>query len=240
MACSGAFQERFDHLAAVALHKQMALSDVVGEDYDWRYDMDDGRLTFSGPSVRGRSMSFAAQVLGSASDIEGTWMWAWANRASGIPPALTEASRKLMHYGEREMVPELVKPKLPLGDVDAHAVAMVASGLTNASFYYRGPYDGGAVFLLVKDPSFVATASPAVVRAPSVMTQALQLQHPSLTNHEATVIDYLTYLGAKVMRRNTPDGVQILGELDDGEVVAAFDRSGRLLQVNARAHPPSA
>ena len=79
---------------------------------------------------------------------------AWANTQSGIPAPLLRACESLRARGDRDGIPELTAPQLPLDAWDGHLIAMIASALTReCAGYYRGPYDGGAIFVLLTGPS---------------------------------------------------------------------------------------
>src|SRR5919108_6022775 len=69
----------------IAFDRQLRLAEVVGE-RDWQLDQDRGVLTF------GDDISLDAQILGSASDRSGTWLWAWANPS--IDDRLTREARR--------------------------------------------------------------------------------------------------------------------------------------------------
>ena len=234
MSVSAALQDRYDHLAAIAFDKQLALGDMLGDDHEWTFDMQTGMLGFTGPEVQRGPLAFPAQVLGSESALDGTWMWAWANQASNIPAALTAVSRQMCDYGQRELVPELAIPKLPLRGFDGHVLAMVVSGLVGASFYYRGPYDNGAVFLMVKVPWFPERPPSIAARIPRVMAELLQSTAIPPSNHDATIVDYLAWYGAQIHRRPSPQGSEIAGRLADGDVIASVDQAGRLLHIESR------
>jgi len=235
MSVSAAFQERLDGLAAIALERQLALGEVLGDGYDWTFDLQAGLLAFSDGALGARTRSFSAQVLGTESEQSQSWLWAWANAQSGIPAAYTALSRKLREYGEREMVPELVRPTISLSEASGHAICSVASGLTSSSFYFRGPYDGGAVYLLVKDPGYRAPQTDPLVRIPHVLTELFHGSELPVVNHERTVIDYLTYHRAEVARREEGSGTAVRGVLPSGHVMARFDARRRLISVEALA-----
>lgn len=52
---------------------------------------------------------------------------------------------------------ELAEPQLHIEQFDSgHIIAMVAVGILDAAAYYRGPYEGGALFLLIPELSIPA------------------------------------------------------------------------------------
>jgi hypothetical protein len=145
---------------------KIALGDLIRE-RDWQLDLTSGTVTF------GDDLRYHIQLLGTESHNDGSWLWAWANEASDLPPALLRMCGWLREYGAREGVAELTEPTFALQRADGHRLAMLASGLTGRC-YYRGPYPGGAVFFHLSDapPQIVAPVRPE--RALSVLGQVIQ------------------------------------------------------------------
>jgi hypothetical protein len=115
--------------------------------------MEDGSLAFEeeGEAPRaGAPIVFAAQLLGTVAYNDSTWLWSWANEASQIPVAFTQAARRLRdsNPGVEWTTPQFA---LDLDHADEHRLAMVSSGLLAADAFYRGPYTGGAAFFLLHD-----------------------------------------------------------------------------------------
>ena len=111
------FSALFAQHAAASLDKQFAFLDIIGE-ADWSFDMDDRRLTF------GSSHAFDVQLLGSESEYDQTWLWAWANEESQIPDSLLKSSLALRNFGEQKQIPELTGPVLSLDEVNGDMIAM--------------------------------------------------------------------------------------------------------------------
>ena len=120
------------------------------------------------------------QVLGTVSEYSHTWLWSWANSESNIPDGLLTAALQLQEKGRALELSELVEPEF---DVDpfhkGHALAMAATGVLGAAAYYRGPYEGGAVFLLIPslqmpEPNMATQTlrSPPISRTSSARTSA--------------------------------------------------------------------
>lgn len=194
---------------------------------NWGFDMGDGQLTF------GTILALDCQLLGTESTSSQTWLWAWANKQSNIPPALLKAAEELRAYGEQQHIHELMDTQLALDEtIHGHHICVVASALLDADFYYRGPYDGGALFLLVKDercPTRVVNTPEHIVNvitgfAASVQTDNLRL----LITH------YFQGLGLTISQ---VDEV-LTGKFADGSWVdVIFDNLGRLGQVKGNIKP---
>src|SRR4051794_33147688 len=125
--------ELFDRHVLTAYAKQFALAEKVGE-RDWFFRMDPGTLSF------GDEFTWKVQLLGSQSESAGTWLWAWANEASNIPPALVQASLAMRSLGEQLRIPELTEPEIEVGEVNGFFLALLATGIVGAGACYRGPY----------------------------------------------------------------------------------------------------
>jgi hypothetical protein len=211
--------------AAASWDKQMHLADVI-EERSWEFSMEDGLLRF------GDDLAFSAQILGSESESAGTWLWAWANRASGIPNPLLQASLKLRQIGQGQGIDELARPEVGLDEVDGHRLSMIASGLLNADAYYRGPYEGGAVFMLIHDKAFRRREGEVAMRLSMLFPELLS--NVELSNHRLAFESYLAYLGLK----GQAGGDRLGGTLPDGRPFsAAFDSLHRLVELSVERGP---
>jgi hypothetical protein len=211
------FQLLFEHSAAVALEQQWALSKLIG-DHDWWLDLDGGTITFG-------EQTFSVQVLGSESDSSETWLWAWANTQLDIPTHLLTAVRSMYEYGIREGVPEFTTGQLDLKQVTGHQLALVASRLCHADCYYRGPYDGGAVFVLIEAPLLRTSTGSTPLHMVNVFQQLISL-FPF--NHRRTFLAYCQQKGYQCMLQNET----IIAQHHNGaELRAHFDIADRLLTL---------
>lgn len=160
------FDQLFAEHVATGLARQLALGDLI-EDRGWQLDLGTGTVTF------GDDLRYQIQLLGTESHGDGTWLWAWANEASNLPPALLRLCGWLRDHGRREGIAELTEPTFPLDRADGHRLALLASGLTGRC-YYRGPYPGGALFFHLDDAPPEITAPVLPERALSVLGQVIQ------------------------------------------------------------------
>lgn len=149
-----------------AFAKQLAFADLLGE-RSWGVNISEGKATF------GEDLSFAIQLIGTESEGDSSWLWAWANEESNLPPALLRVCSELKALGEKKGVPELAERSYSLETANGHMIAMVASGLTPDGCYYRGPYDGGALYFLVCDAPSEVTQHVTTERAITVLTQVI-------------------------------------------------------------------
>ena len=205
---------------AASWDKQVCLSDAIG-DGDWQLSMSEGQITFGG------RQSFPMQVLGSEADGDGTWLWAWANMESNLPPALLQAAAQIRAFGERERVAEFVAPALNLEDADGHKLSMIACGVCGADAYYRGPYAGGAVFLLLTAPTLRRFADDTPMRFIRIFTEFIS----------AFPCDHRQALAAYAASKSFPIQAEADTEIvtlpAGAEVRAEFDVQGRLVRFSS-------
>jgi hypothetical protein len=204
-----------------AMDKQLHLEDLVGEG-DWLLDQDAGTITFGGEKA------CPAQVLGTQSDASRTWQWAWANRS--ISEGLTKDALLMRTYGEQHGVEEFMRPQLPLSDtISAEALAMITSQLANADAYYRGPYEGGAVFVMVRLPDDAPRPVDGdLLRA--FRTLSASLMGLPVPIRRQAVRNYLNWVGLKT----EDQGRDLIGRDSSGEsVTVSFDGLGRIGQLSS-------
>jgi hypothetical protein len=135
----------------------------------------------------------------------------------------------LKAFGTREAIPELTTPNIPLKQIDGHRLAMIASGLCRAACYYRGPNQGGAVFLLISDaPQVQAHIASTPVQVINVFTQLIQAIP---LNHRRALEAYLKYKGYSCKATGTGfEATNAKGQT----IYAAFDKANRLIKLDTK------
>lgn len=212
-----------EEYAAVALERQYALADLVG-DLDWFSDLDAGTLKF------GEQYEFPIQVLGSESEYDSTWLWAWANVQSNIPAGLLTRANRLRELGEQEGIREFTEPKLSLEDMNGTTIALVASGLFKTAGYYRGPYEGGAAFMLMEAPP-LESATPDLLR---IATVFLELTGGLDVNHRRAFTAYARHKGLSLQHTST----RIVTSTPNGQALTLdFDAQDRLVNLESTLLP---
>lgn len=208
------------HVAA-SFDKQLHLADLVGK-LDWRFGLNTGLLSF------GDRFQWQAHLLGTEAHDSQTWLWAWANQASNIPPQLHGDALTLRLLGEHHQTPELAEPQLPLGKVNGHFFALLASGICEANAYFRAPYDGGAAFLLIKDHAFPKNTDSPLNRIVTVFPQAITAIE--IEDHKLALAGYLAYYG---LDGQAEGDALIVREGDEAILTATFDGQRRLTKLDA-------
>lgn len=211
--------DRFCRHVASSCDKQLHLNDLAGS-LEWQYSMTTGVLSF------GARFRWQAQLLGTEAHDSQTWLWAWANRASNIPPQLLSAALTLRVLGKLHQTPELIEPELPLDEFNGHGLAMLASGACQANAYFRAPYDGGAAILLIKDSNFPRCTEPPLHRISTIFPQAIATI--AIPNHRLAFSGYLAHYG---LIGEADDNIVVVNDDAKGVLTATFDAAQRLTRL---------
>ncbi len=213
-------QQQIHHQhTALVFDRQLLLAELI-EDLPWSYDLQTGVLTF------GDQFHWKAEVLGTESEETWTWLWAWANEASNIPPEQTTASLKLKALGEQHGIAECTVPMVPLDHADGHAFASIAVGKGLGKVYYRGPYEGGAAFLLITDDALQLQVDDPLQRILAVFPQAIAAME--IADHREALRGHLEHYGFKPNN----EGEALIVRQQGQEVLRAeFDEHGRLREL---------
>lgn len=143
------FEKAVMKYMGIAFERQNFLYRILGDDHTYNFSMDTGNITFND------ELAFSAQVLGTESHYDQTWLWGWANEASQIPDDLLVAANKMKKYGQHYQIDSLTQRKFELNETqNGHYIAMLASGISQANAYYKIDYEGGSLYVLIDDPQF--------------------------------------------------------------------------------------
>ena len=203
---------------AASWDKQMCLADLIG-DGRWQLNIPAGQITFGG------KQTFPVQILGSEADAAGTWLWSWANNGISPPEAALQAVSQLQAFGNQNNIREFVEPELNLNAANGHLLSMIASGLCQADAYYRGPYNGGAVFLLLNAPEVRRQGDDTPLRFIRIFNEFITAFS---CNHREALAAYVRYKGYPIEEQESgfftrfPAGAQVR---------ATFDSLGRMTEM---------
>jgi len=183
--------------------------------------MSAGRLSF------GDDLSYRMQVIGTEATTANSWLWAWANEVSSIPPALLEDANALRDFGERENLIPLKQSQVVIDERhNGHNFSLLASGYNAANAYYRGPYEGGAVFMTIHDARFPEDDRHPIQRITTTFPELLK--SVPIDNHRAA---FAGYLEAYEMSVDIIGNI-IQGSTSDGQrLEAEFDQQNRLVEM---------
>jgi hypothetical protein len=213
------FRLLLNRYAMIGFERQLAIIDRLGDDPEWTLSPREGRATFDGKP-------FPIQLLGTRSADSNTWLWAWANEASGVPATALDAARKIRNVGRKRSIGELAVESLPLDnfDFDAHTLALIATSVAEMPAYFRFPYETGALFAAIEIPDFTLGAArvPRIARVITEATSRFDI------DHRTALTAYIEARGGRVTGdRRTPKAVW-----PDGQALnVQFDENDHLVQL---------
>lgn len=211
--------EYLERYALISLEKQEKLARLIGE-HTMELDIDSGMIRFSD------DLAVPFQVLGTESGNTLTWLWAWADEHPDIPVHLLSAAFQLKDWGEKHDVLEFRSPSVDLNRADGQIISLIASEVCNASCYYRDPYEGGAVYVLLFDKSIDAQPPLDLAGLSRKLSDLISLYE---FNHRNALLSYFRMKGLSPVET----GSKVICELESGEQMSAeFDDSGRLKLLN--------
>jgi hypothetical protein len=215
-------QELYETHVLMGMRKQRHLAEVIGQ-HTWHYDKAAGTMAFSpGPT-------YHVQVLGTEAADSNTWLWAWANTASQIPPEQLQAAEQLRALGQELGIEEFTTPELPRERLPAHTLGPVALGLLGLPGYYRGAMETTNLLVAIADPKF---AAPIALKGTELLaTLGDAVSGCEIPNHRLAVEKFVEQLGwsahwqGEVLEVVASDGVR---------VICQFDHLHRLAKLSSR------
>lgn len=213
------FKTLLSRHAGASLARQIAFGDIIG-DASWEVDMGAAVIAFG---VR----AFHMQVLGTEAEGDQSWLWGWANAASGIPEPLLKSANELRAFGEAEAIDVLTERSFPLARKSGHELALFASGVNGSSAYYRAPYSGGALYVLITNPGVPPVEETPDERVPTILAQMLQMFD---LDHGIATRSFLRDAGFAIEER---DNV-IQATRRQSTLTLGFDDQGRLANIDGK------
>lgn len=185
-----------------AFDKQVYLQ-AMHDKQHWELRLDTGTLTYTG--AHGVLQPYRVQPIGTHSATERTFRWAWANPGTFPDAALLASAQQLRAFGEAQQLPQLTTPEVPALDVrNADVFALIASGICRAGCYFRAVYPDGALYLLIRDPSFKRPVQRPLARIARIVPLFLRV-HP-LPDAQTALAHYLQFYRLTPHSVTTPDG----------------------------------
>ncbi|NDJ86177.1 MAG: hypothetical protein GYB66_09855 [Chloroflexi bacterium] len=215
------FLDHFTEYVGMSFARQLALSDYLGE-CRWQVNTLEGVIRFENKG------QYPIQILGSESDLVGTWLWAWANEMliRDVKPDVLRDAQTMRRYGDQHSIEELTVAEFDLdGRADGHMLSQLAVGVCNANCYYRGPYDEGASFFLLYDVPLDLLPIP-VVRISTVISEVTGV-YP--VDHQRMAHAFLTQQGFSI---STQDSEWLAKHEDGREFRISFDSEQRIAEMN--------
>lgn len=211
---------------AIAIQKRMG--ELVIGDNGWNVDLRKGEITFG-------DRSFKCGILGTESNISGTWLWGWAHTESGLPENAAAPSRR----AKRNLADceEFTTEKFELDELHTgHNLSMTAVGAAEKNVaYYRCPHSDGAVFMQIEDlpdEVFAPLAIDALAR------QFVEIISGYYCDHRLLAAGMLFQNGYTFEEQTNGGYSTILGKGDKGAVRFEFENAGglfRTININLQA-----
>lgn len=211
-------EELIEHYGGIAFDKQVDLAAVIDSN-SWSVDMKKGEISF------GTDLVFPFQILGSFSHASKTWLWAWANEASGLSPDIQQQALKLKEYGQANRIDLLTVSEFSAVKNDLHLIGMTAVGMFDASGYYIADYGQGAMVVTIKSDIVDNARKEEHTR---ILTAFPRLIAQFEMNHRQALIHYLTYRGYNI----TEEGATLTATKGDDKITATFDSASRITELN--------
>lgn len=220
MASAG-FNRLFVQHAMASYAKQLSLADAIEDAGAWDLDLQAGTLTFE------KGETYRISLLGSYGEAAGSWLWVWANRNMDLPAEVTQVAATLRETGRQKSIPELHESESHDGETFCHRVAMIAVGESDSSAYYRAPYEGGAAYLLIRDPIPPAEDRHNLARTQRVIAESIS----TFEMPHRQAID--AYFASEGLRVEQTEPLEILATASDGDLRIRFDEEGRLTEMKS-------
>lgn len=212
-------QELLEQYGGIGLDRQRNLYEVIG-DNAWNADLTKGEISFGG------HLAFPIQVLGTFSHSSQTWLWAWANTKSGIPPNLLQQALQLKSHGEAHEIPLLKHSDFDAAINDLHLIGIIASGMFNASAYYLADYGQGIMLVTFNSAIIDKTDSVDVARVSTVFPELISTFE---MNHRTAFENYVKSKGFSIDKQEH----QLIAEKNGTKIIAVFDELSRLTKLHS-------
>ena len=229
--------------ALAAYDKRVYLSAMHGK-HAWELRLDLGTLTFVGPhDVR---EEYAVQFLGTHSETQHTWLWAWANEAMFAHAQHLASALELRALGAHEAIAELQSAELQL-DGSAHAqkadmpdkLAFIASGVCRAGAHFRASYPDGTLTMLIKDARFKRPVQRPLARVARIVPMFFSDHH--LSDPVRAFTHYLEFYRLEPVVQQVDGSTHVTAhpragrdaiQLERNNLVAEFDASGAFRRIS--------
>ncbi|WP_198146886.1 DUF6882 domain-containing protein [Maribacter thermophilus] len=210
--------ELYDQSFVLACEKQEIFGEMV-EGLNWSCDILEGKLTYGDDKV------FDIQVIGTYSENEKSWLWAWANNQSGIPETFLDTSIRMRELGTAHKLEDLTTPKLETDTDPGAYFSTIASVILQDSCYVPLTFKGLKVYVTVRSAELDNKARTAPALICSHFTNlAASFRFP----HKYCLHYYLMAKGYQVENC----GNNILAKNGEDQILGIFDLKGNLMKIS--------
>jgi len=115
------------------------------ENASYTVDLENGHIHFF---TKARTVSASICTVGSTSECEGTFLWAWANDA--IPSSATVGLDAIREFGEIHDLGLLCEPEIPGGKPEALEIVAISGHILNGEGVFTHPDHDRLFFFVIK------------------------------------------------------------------------------------------
>ena len=114
------------------------------EKASYRWDLDRGEIVFTSSQS---TVIAKATVVGTTSDVSGTFLWSWANPE--LSGAAVHRIDEVQTFGARHTLPLLAEPEWPGARAEGLEAAAIAGRILDAPGLFIDELDGGHIFFVL-------------------------------------------------------------------------------------------
>lgn len=235
----------FETHAAFSAEKQAILTDFLeGANSCWKLAPAESVIRFSFLD-RKEIHAFPFQPLGLVAapqdeSLPALWQWAWNAADQDYPAASLRAAEQLRAVGQKEEIAELALAEFTLGTAgyqpwfNWHYLAMIASGICGADFYYKVPVrEGVSAVLLVNASILPDRYPPNVHRMAFVLGDTLNKFAPAFSNHRQVALAYARQRGCHTISDTARQ--LVCADVNGHQLVVRFDDAGHVTMAEGQA-----
>ncbi|QXP71106.1 hypothetical protein H0I29_03150 [Polaribacter sp. R2A056_3_33] len=211
-------QELYNQSFVISNERQVIFAETV-KGLDWNCDMLEGKLTYGTDKV------FDIQVIGTYSENEKSWLWAWGNTQGGIPEKFLQTSLVVKAIGEAYKIEDMITPKKEFSSDPGAYFSTIASSMGQESCFVPLVFKGLTVYVTIKSEELdnKAITEPALMCS-HFTESAANYRFP----HKYSLYFYLKGKGYDV---ELP-GNNIVAKKGDDQILGIFDLKGKIMKIS--------
>ena len=197
---------------------QNACAEQVVKNRNWNVDFTEGTLAFGDDS-------YPVRFIGSEASSSRSWMWGW-NNINGFDERIIKLACEVKTIGEAWNLEPLMKDSFALDEMfNGHNLSIVACGISKDLYcYYRGPHDGGAVFMAFSEvPASVFTP----VDIPEFASTVMKCIQQMTLEHQVFVESFLMWNGTAY----DWDGDRLIAHFSK-DLLISFEKAGEFRRIS--------
>ncbi|MBL8018589.1 MAG: hypothetical protein JNM27_02905 [Leptospirales bacterium] len=214
------FQEFVAENAPLYFEKQSNVE--LYTDGPWQYDVAQARLVFEGVH------SYHAEILGTFSYEDDSWLWAWANKQSNIPQQHLKTSEKLTQFFEDNgMADHAIRTFSMRSEPRLHLAIAANAALPEIIGFYRAQNQSNEALLAILSPTFSRDSRPVGMVLARALTQSIS--DVQISDHRRMTKHYLAGKGFRLIE--SPDKILALNDAGNQILDVRFDAQNRIADL---------